>query len=163
MVYLKSRFAALVLFVVALCLSVPALAQQTLGGITGTVVDPSGSSIPGVAVTATSDQTKLVRTARSNAEGTYALVDLPIGTYTLTFTLTNFSTERIPGIVVQADRTVSLPARLAIGATTESVTVEENPLLNAVANMAAIDRQHSFDVRPAGEANMKRFHVLHGR
>jgi hypothetical protein len=131
-VYLKSRFSALVLLVTAtICISVPALAQQTLGGITGTVVDPSGSAIPGVEVKAVSDDTKLVRTAKSNAEGTYALVDLPIGTYTLTFTLTNFSTERIPGILVQADRTVTLPAKLAVGATTDSITVSENPLLNA--------------------------------
>ena len=132
MVYLKNRFSALFFLVaITLCLSIPATAQQTLGGITGTVLDPSGSAIPGVEVKAISDETKLIRTATSNAQGTYALVDLPIGTYTLTFTLANFSTERIPGIVVQADRTVTLPARLAVGATSDSVTVEASPLLNA--------------------------------
>ena len=106
-------------------------AQQTLGGITGTVVDPSGSSVPGVEVKAVSDDTKLVRTAKSNAEGTYALVNLPIGKYTLTFTLQGFSTEKIPGIVVQADRTVSLPAKLSVGSVADSVEVDVNPLLNA--------------------------------
>ena len=45
--------------------------------------------------------------------------------------MTGFSTEKIPGITVQADRTVTLPAKLAIGSTSDSVTVEENPLLNA--------------------------------
>lgn len=133
MVYLKSRFSALFLLVTAiLCISLPAIAQQTLGSITGTVVDPTGSAIPGVAVKATSDDTELVRTAKSNAEGTYALVNLPIGTYTITFTLEGFSAERIPHIVVQADRTVTLPAKLAVGSRSESVTVDENPLLNAV-------------------------------
>jgi hypothetical protein len=127
----NSLFSLCLLVLAALCFSLPAAAQQTLGGITGTVLDPSGSAIPGVDVTATSDDTKLVRTAKSNAEGSYALVDLPIGTYTLTFTLTNFSTERIPGIVVQADRTVTLPAKLAIGAATDSITVDASPLLNA--------------------------------
>jgi len=106
-------------------------AQQTLGGVTGTVLDPQGSAIPGVEVKAVSDDTKLVRTAKSNAEGTYALVNLPIGKYTLTFTLPGFSTAKYPGIVVQADRTVSLPAQLAIGAVSDSVTVDVNPLLNA--------------------------------
>jgi hypothetical protein len=134
-VYLKSKskFATLVLVTsAALCISLPAAAQTTLGGITGTVSDPTGSAIPGVEVKAVSDQTKLVRTAKTNAEGTYQLNDLPIGTYTLTYALTGFSTEKIPGIVVQADRTVTLPAKLAVGATTDSVTVVENPLLNAV-------------------------------
>jgi hypothetical protein len=108
-----------------------ASAQQTLGGITGNVLDPSGSAIPGVQVTATSEGTKLTRTATSNAQGEYLLVNLPIGSYTLTFTRDGFSTEKFPGIVVQADRTVTLPAKLAVGATADSVTVEATPLLNA--------------------------------
>ncbi len=132
MVYLKSKITALVLLLSAvLFISLPATAQQTLGGITGTVSDPTGSAIPGVAVTAVSAETKLVRTAKTNAEGNYQLNDLPIGTYSLTFTLTNFVTEKIPSITVQADRTVTLPAKLKLGGATESVTVEENPLLNA--------------------------------
>jgi hypothetical protein len=125
-----TNFALFALLCAAL-VATSARAQQTLGGITGTVVDPQGSAIPGAQVTAISDDTKLVRTAKSNAEGTYALVNLPIGKYTLTFTLPGFSTEKIPGIVVQADRTVTLPAKLAIGAVSDSVTVDVNPLLNA--------------------------------
>ncbi len=132
MVHLKNKITALVLVLsAAFCLALPAAAQQTLGGITGTVSDPTGSAIPGVQVTAVSAETKLVRTAKTNASGTYQLNDLPIGTYTITYTLTGFSTEKIPGITVQADRTVTLPAKLAVGSTSDSVTVEENPLLNA--------------------------------
>jgi hypothetical protein len=125
--------ASLTLSILGLVLlaSLAAHAQQTLGGITGTVLDPQGSAVPGVEVKAVSDETKLVRTAKSNAEGTYALVNLPIGTYTLTFTLQGFSSEKFPGIVVQADRTVTLPAQLKIGAVSDSVTVDVNPLLNA--------------------------------
>src|ERR1700722_12257433 len=106
-------------------------AQQTLGGITGTVVDPSGSAIPAVDVKATSEDTGLERKAKSNAQGTYALNDLPIGKYTVTFTLEGFSSERYPGILVQADRTVSLPAQLKVGTVADSVEVDVNPLLNA--------------------------------
>ena len=107
-------------------------AQQTLGGITGTVVDPSGSAVPGVEVKATSEDTKLERTAQSNAQGSYVFNDLPIGKYTVTFTKDGFSTERYPGILVQADRTVSLPAQLKVGTVADSVEVDVNPLLNAV-------------------------------
>ena len=82
-------------------------------------------------MTATSDQTKLVRTTKSNGTGSYELVNLPIGTYTITFALNGFTTERIPGIEVQADRTITLPGKLAVGSVSESVTVESTPLLNA--------------------------------
>ncbi len=141
--HLKKVFVAFFVSCMILAFTGPASAQQTLGGITGTVLDPSGGAIPEVAVQAVSDQTKLARTVRSNAQGTYSLVDLPIGTYTLTFTRDGFSTERIPGIVVQADRTVTLPAQLALGTVTQSVTVEVNPLLNAVdtTNGYVLDKQ----------------------
>ena len=107
-------------------------AQQTLGGITGTVIDPSGSAIPDVDVKATSEDTGLERTAKSNAQGTYAFNDLPIGKYTVVFTRDGFSSEHYPGILVQANRTVSLPAQLKVGTVADSVEVDVNPLLNAV-------------------------------
>src|SRR3984885_13880854 len=132
--YLKSRSllsAVVVLFSLALLQPLTIQAQRTLGGITGNVIDPGGSAIPAVEVTATSEDTGLSRTAQSNAQGTYALNDLPIGKYTVSFTLQGFSTERYPGILVQADRTVSLPAQLKVGTVADSVEVDVNPLLNA--------------------------------
>jgi hypothetical protein len=121
-------------FLLAAFLGLPssALAQQTLGGITGTVTDPQGSAIPGADIVAVSDDTKLVRTAKSNAQGSYQLNDLPIGKYTVTVTVQGFSSEKFPNILIQADRTATLPAQLAVGGTSDSVTVDFNPLLNAV-------------------------------
>jgi len=71
----------------ALCAS-SLLAQQTLGGITGEVTDSSGSRVPNAQVTAVDEQTSLTRTAKTNASGVYAFVDLPIGAYTLRYTAT---------------------------------------------------------------------------
>src|ERR1035437_9391610 len=71
---------------IALCVS-PVVAQQTLGGITGSVTDSSGNVIPNVAVSVVDEQTSLARTAKTSDSGSYSFVNLPIGTYTLTFTL----------------------------------------------------------------------------
>ena len=103
-----------VLFSVVLLQTQAMQAQQTLGGITGTVVDPSGSAVPDAEVKATSEETKLERSTRSNAQGVYNLNDLPLGKYTVTFTKEGFSSERYPGILVQADRTVSFQAQLKV-------------------------------------------------
>src|ERR1700722_19293729 len=133
--YLTSKkllSAFLFLFSLVLLQPLAMQAQQTLGGITGTVVDPSGSSVPGAEVKATSEDTKLARTAQSNAQGSYAFNDLPIDKYTVTFTKDGFSTERSPGILVQADRTVQLQSQLKVGTVADSVEVDVNPLLNAV-------------------------------
>jgi len=110
----------------------PLHAQQTLGGITGAVTDPSGASVSDAVITLVNDQTHLTRTQNSNASGLYDFVSLPIGTFTLTFTHDGFETQRIPSITVQANRTATLNVTLKVGQVGTTVEVEANPLLNAV-------------------------------
>ena len=107
-------------------------AQQTLGGITGTVTDSSGGVLPETTVTLVNNDTKLTRTQRANSNGYYDFVSLPIGVYTLTFSHDGFETQKIPSILVQADRTATVSPSLKIGQVGTTVTVEANPLLNAV-------------------------------
>src|SRR5580698_6288748 len=128
----------LVIFVSALFLSVPsaftpgAQAQQTLGGITGTVTDKTGGVLPETTVTIVGDQTKLTRTQKTTANGSYDFVNLPIGTYTLTFTHDGFETQKVPSITVQADRTATINALLPVGQVGTVVEVQADPLMNAV-------------------------------
>ncbi|HMD16029.1 MAG TPA: carboxypeptidase-like regulatory domain-containing protein, partial [Terriglobales bacterium] len=98
---LLAGFSLLIPFALIPC----AYAQQTLGGITGSVADKTGSVLPNTEVTAVEDQTTLTRTQKTNANGSYDFVNLPIGTYTLTFTHDGFETQKIPAITVQANRT----------------------------------------------------------
>jgi hypothetical protein len=107
-------------------------AQQTLGGITGAVTDASGAALPDTTVTLVGDQTTLTRTQKTDATGVYTFVNLPIGSYTLTFTHASFETQKIPSITVQANRTLTVNAALSVGAVSTTVTVEETPLINAV-------------------------------
>ena len=115
----------------ALCVS-SLVAQQTLGGITGEVTDSTGGVIPNVQVTAVGEQTSLTRTALSNGSGVYAFVNLPIGTYALTYTAPGFEAQKTPHITVQADRTASVNAQLKVGKASETVEVQATPLMNAV-------------------------------
>jgi len=117
--------------VVALCCSA-VLAQQTLGGITGEVTDSSGGVIPNASVTVVDEQTSLTRSARTNGSGSYSFVNLPIGTYTITYTADGFDVQRTQHITVQSDRTASVNASLKVGQTTTTVEVEASPLMNAV-------------------------------
>ena len=117
--------------VAALCTS-PLLAQQTLGGITGEVTDASGSVIPNADVTIVGEQTGLTRTVKSNGAGEYLFVNLPIGTYTLTYTAEGFEVQSTPHITVQADRTATVNASLKAGSKAQTIEVDASPLLNAV-------------------------------
>src|SRR5579862_6729669 len=123
-------------FLCSLCFSLVLItstqAQQTLGGITGAVTDSTGALVTDATVTAVNDQTGLTRTVMTSSDGTYNIVNLPIGNYTLTYTHTGFESQKIPSILVQANRTATVDAQLKVGEVTQTVTVEETPLLNAV-------------------------------
>jgi hypothetical protein len=121
-----------VLFFLSLPMAPGASAQQTLGGITGTVTDSSGGVVPAATVTIVGDETKLTRTQQSNDAGRYDFVNLPIGSYTITVTRAGFQSLNIPSIQVQANRTATVDAALKVGQVGETITVEETPLLNAV-------------------------------
>jgi hypothetical protein len=106
-------------------------AQQTLGGITGTVTDKSTAVISDVTVTIVGDQTNLTRTRQSNESGHYSFVNLPIGNYTLTFQREGFETQTVPAIPVQAGRTTTVNTVLNVGKVSTLIKVIENPMMNA--------------------------------
>jgi len=126
----SSRLLAIAATVALCCGSL--FSQQTLGGITGEVTDPSGGVIPNAAVALKAEQTSLAFDTRTNSTGAYVFVNLPIGTYTLTYTATGFDVQRTQHIAVQADRTATVNVTLKIGQTTTTVEVEAAPLMNAV-------------------------------
>jgi hypothetical protein len=130
----RFRLAFFNLAIVAAVLAiVPGVAaQRTLGGITGNVTDKTGSVLPDTNVTIVGDETQLTRTQKTNANGSYDFVNLPIGNYTLTFTHDGFQTQKVPSIIVQADRTATVNATLPVGQVGTVVEVDASPLINAV-------------------------------
>jgi hypothetical protein len=132
MAKMKTGIFLLVLLCVIFAFSAYSAAQQTLGGITGTVTDPSGGVLPETNVTIVGDQTKLTRTLKTNGSGAYDFVNLPIGTYTLTISHDGFQTEKVPSILVQADRTATVNAALKVGQVGTTVEVEAASAMNAV-------------------------------
>jgi hypothetical protein len=101
--------------------SVPAFSQPAVAGI---VRDASGAILPGVTVEAASPA--LIEKARSvvtDGTGQYRIVDLTPGTYTVTFTLSGFSTVRREGIELSGAGVTTINADLRVGAVEETITV----------------------------------------
>ncbi len=79
------RFGMAIVALIFLLGSGVATAQQT-SGISGVVKDSSGAVLPGVTVEAASPALiEKVRTATSDGEGRYNIVDLTPGTYAVSF------------------------------------------------------------------------------
>src|SRR5204862_3174839 len=79
-----------------LILPAAASAQSaTTGSIAGAVKDVTGAVLAGVTVEAASPALiEKVRTVVTDAEGQYKIIELRPGTYSITFTLTGFSTVK---------------------------------------------------------------------
>ena len=105
-------------------------AQQTLGSINGTVTDSSGAVIHNATVKIRNLATGLEQTVTTNADGSFSIADLPIGTYSVTFSRDNFKTEIHSQILVQGNRTTTVNASLQPGEVNVTVTVSGSPLLN---------------------------------
>lgn len=115
-----------------LCLSFQtAHAQQSLGAVTGTVLDQTKAVVPGATVTLLNEETAASRSEVANGQGSYTFQALPIGTYSLTIAAPGFGTEQIPHLTVQADRTTTLNIALHAGSVATSVDVNATPQLNA--------------------------------
>jgi hypothetical protein len=115
-------FAAGSVVVVAFLFSATsAFAQSALAG---SVRDASGAILPGVTVEATSPALiEKVRTVVSDGTGQYRIVDLEPGTYTLTFSLSGFSTVRREAIEVTGAGVTTINAQLSVGAVEQTITV----------------------------------------
>jgi len=118
-------------FLAAVASVFPVNAQQTLGSINGTVVDPSGAIVAGAKVTVKAPAIGVTRTTTTQSNGVYQIFNLPVGIYSVAVTAPGFDTTQINGIHVQEAHASTVPATLRVGQTSESVEVTANPLLNA--------------------------------
>jgi hypothetical protein len=125
------RRSQVVVAAMALLVLVPALAFAQ-ASITGVVKDASGAVLPGVTVEASSPALiEKTRSAVSDSTGTYRIVDLRTGTYSVTFTITGFSTVRRDGIVLTGSFTANINAEMRVGALEETITVTgETPIVD---------------------------------
>ncbi len=98
-------------------------AQLDTGSILGTVTDSSGAVLPGVAVTATQDETAVSTTVVTNASGQYVFPSLRVGRYTVSAELQGFrrAVQRDVRLSVQDRRAVDFT--LDVGALAEEVVV----------------------------------------
>ena len=86
------------------CIDIPpAFAQGQTGTIAGVVRDTSGAVLPGVTVEASSPALiEKARSAVTDGQGAYKIIDLRPGTYSVSFSLAGFSTVRREDIELTA-------------------------------------------------------------
>ncbi len=120
---------------IALCLVLLAVTaagygQTGLGTIAGKVADASGGVLPGAEVMATNIETDVKTQTITNDVGDYLVPNLIPGKYTLTVSMTGFSTLQREGLTVQVGDRITLDCTLAVGEVSQTINVTgEAPLL----------------------------------
>jgi hypothetical protein len=112
-----------------------ARAQEVLGNISGTVVDPAGAGVNGAVVTVMdTDRMHLERTVKTGKTGFYMADSLPLGHYSVTIAMKGFKTASVTGIYLKAHDELKFDQKLVAGGATDTVTTVANPMPLSVKN-----------------------------
>jgi hypothetical protein len=110
-------------FLLAMLTFLPATARAQ-ASIAGSTRDTSGAALPGVTVEASSPVLiEKVRTTVSDERGLYRILNLPPGTYVVTFALPGFNQVKRDGIELSGAFNAQIDAEMAVGGVTETITV----------------------------------------
>jgi hypothetical protein len=107
------------------------LAQEVDASVYGTVLDQSGSVVPGVEVQLRSLDTNRVYRATTDESGNYTITPVPIGRYEASAELTGFKKTVVTDIVLRVNDRRRVVFNMQVGGTTQKVTV--------VAPLVAVD------------------------
>src|SRR5256885_7326979 len=143
---IRMRIVRLMFAIAVLVIVLPAAAYAQGGQIAGTVRDVSDAVIPGVMVEVASPSLiEKVRSTTTDGSGLYQITNLPIGTYTVTFTLEGFSKQQRENVVLTTGFTAPVNATMSVGQRSETITV--------VGEAPTVDVQNARQVATfAGEA-----------
>lgn len=113
------------------------VAQEQTGNIQGVVKDRSGGVIPGVEITATSEQRTM--TAISDEIGYYRFMNLLPGLYTVSAKITGFQPVTRGDVTVQLGRTLQVNFDLTPAGTAVTVTVTggQEPIVDVTSSKTA--------------------------
>jgi len=102
----------------------PAFAQTTAGRVIGTVYDQQDAVVPGAKVTAVNGATQIRTTATSKDDGSYEILNLPIGNYHVEVEKDGFQKAITQEKKLEINQSLLFDVHLTVGAEAQTVTVE---------------------------------------
>jgi len=103
-------------------------AQNVNGRITGVITDPQGAVIPGAKISVTNVATNESRQSTAGSDGTYQVLNLPIGNYSVTVEHEGFTKVITDPHQLLINQTLRVDIPMAIGKTSETIVVESQSL-----------------------------------
>src|SRR4051812_22592659 len=107
-VFLNSRVQKFALFAFLTCAGAAFGQTSGAGTITGTVKDPSGSTVPGAAVSIKNTDTSSERSLQTNESGIYVATFVPPGHYEITTSKEGFAKVVRQALTLQVGQTLTI-------------------------------------------------------
>ena len=133
---MRTRFSSMVVCLgVLLHLAVCGAAQETTGGLQGTVKDPSGAVVPNAKIVVTASTLVGEKSLETDGSGYYRFANLPPGTYTITVTGSGFDTAKRE-LVLAVGHLPTVDFVLEIGKASQVVEVNAaTPVIDTTTNV----------------------------
>ncbi len=126
-----------------------ATVAQTSGRIEGTVRDSNGAALPGVGVAVAGSNLQGTSTSVTDGSGTFRLLNLPPGLYTVTAQLDGFNTLEQREVKVGIDRTVSLELTMTAAFAGEVTVLSDAPVVDTSSATSGVSvSSETFDRLP---------------
>jgi hypothetical protein len=110
-------------------------AQETTGGLQGTVKDPSGAVVPNAKVVVTASSLVGAKELETDGSGYYRFANLPPGDYTITVTAAGFATTKRT-LALEVGRLPSVDFALEVGTSSTVVEVTgQAPQIDVTSNV----------------------------
>ncbi len=110
---MKNRWLVISLaFTLCVFVSFSALAQETTGGLQGTVKDATGAVMPNAKVVVTSSTLAGSKEIVTDGSGYYRFANLPPGSYTITVTAKGFKTFKRDDLIIEVGHLPSVDLAL---------------------------------------------------
>jgi outer membrane receptor protein involved in Fe transport len=122
--FLRARQSAIALILGVIAFSVSAWGQNTNGRVIGVVTDPQGAAVAGAKVTVTNAGTNVNWNATTDGKGSYQVLDVPIGMYTVTVESRGFAKAKTETQELTINQALRIDVPLKVGAANETVEVQ---------------------------------------
>ncbi|HZE71380.1 MAG TPA: carboxypeptidase regulatory-like domain-containing protein [Pyrinomonadaceae bacterium] len=113
------------------------------GSISGTVKDPAGAAVLGVAIALTNMATNQTFTTTTDSEGHFRAPGLAVGNYRLVASMSGFKSAEVDGVNVVGGRRSDLSFNLEVGGVSETVSITASETSQSIVDLPTQGRNVS--------------------
>jgi hypothetical protein len=152
-----------IIAVICLCIAaISGRAQTAAASVSGTVTDTSNAVVQGARISLRNTDTDVEQASMTGSSGTYSIVNIAPGNYTIEVKKSGFNAAVITGVVLAVDQSAVFNFSLKIGNVEQSISVsaEATEVQSSTAELGAVINTKSVNDLPLNGRNFTQMLTL---